>query len=125
MTENNTHTELTVFYDGSCPICRREIGYYQGRDGASKIDWVDITQSDADMVCEGLSRDDAMARFSVRAGDGSVIRGAGGFIELWKTLPAFSLLGRVLSIPPLTWLLDRVYDLLLVVRPRLQKLFRS
>lgn len=125
MATDKSQSGLTVFYDGSCPICRREIGYYQDRKGAEAIDWVDITQSDEEAVCDGLSRKDAMARFSVRSEDGTIIRGAGGFVELWKALPAFRLVGRILSFPPLTWLLDRVYDFLLIVRPSLQRLFRQ
>ena len=29
--------KLTVFYDGSCPLCTREIAFYRHKDGADQI----------------------------------------------------------------------------------------
>ena len=30
-----------VFYDGDCPLCRREIAHYRRMDSANKLHWVD------------------------------------------------------------------------------------
>ncbi len=30
-----------VFFDGACPLCAREIEFYQKQEGASGIAWVD------------------------------------------------------------------------------------
>ena len=30
-----------VFFDGACPLCAREIEFYQKQEGASRIAWVD------------------------------------------------------------------------------------
>ena len=27
-------TRLTVYYDGACPVCSSEMGFYQRQDGA-------------------------------------------------------------------------------------------
>ena len=47
---------LTVFYDGSCPLCRREIDFYRRRRGAARIDWLDISGLPEGEVAPGLSR---------------------------------------------------------------------
>jgi predicted DCC family thiol-disulfide oxidoreductase YuxK len=37
---------LTVYYDGGCPICAREIGFYRARPGAEGFDWVNVAGVD-------------------------------------------------------------------------------
>jgi predicted DCC family thiol-disulfide oxidoreductase YuxK len=119
MSENvqTTATQtVAVYFDGGCPICSREIGFYQRQAGADAIQWVDITRCGDDALPTGVSRATAMARFHVRTADG-LRDGAAAFIALWQALPRFRLIGRILSIPPLPWLLERGYRLFLVIRP--------
>ena len=44
MTSNNT--EMTVYFDGACPLCRAEIGYYKNQNGAEYIEFSDVSASD-------------------------------------------------------------------------------
>lgn len=37
----------TVYYDGACPLCQREISFYRQRKGAEAVRWVDVAQDDA------------------------------------------------------------------------------
>ena len=53
---------LTVFYDGACPLCRREIAFYRRRRGAARIRWLDISRAPEGEVAPGLSRCAALAR---------------------------------------------------------------
>lgn len=114
--------ELTVFYDGACPLCRREIDFYRGRKGADALAWVDVSRCAGDRVAPDLSKADALARFHVRTADGELASGGLAFAKLWAALPAFRFVGRLLQMPPLSWLAERGYRLFLVVRPRLQAL---
>jgi hypothetical protein len=41
---------LTVYYDGSCPICSREIGFYRARPGADGFDWVNVAGDGAEVL---------------------------------------------------------------------------
>ena len=114
-----------VFYDGQCPLCQREIGYYKSRSGADKIDWVDVAS-----VCEtelpvGLSREQALARFHVLGRDGTLVSGGEAFARLWSSLPAFRWLGRLFTAPGFAWIIEKSYQAFLPLRPRLQKLFKS
>ncbi len=115
---------LTVFYDGACPLCRREIDFYRRRKGAQSLDWVDVSDSDGETVAPGLTKAEAMARFHVKRGDGQLASGGLAFAQLWAALPGFRPLGLVLQWPPFTWLAEQGYRLFLRFRPRLQALAR-
>ena len=114
--------KLTVFYDGACPLCAREIGFYRRRVDADEVCWVDISQQQGRQVAPGLSRDAAIARFHVRSPDGTLESGGAAFSRLWSAMPGFKWLGRLTRIAPIAWLLERAYRLFLRVRPRLQRL---
>jgi predicted DCC family thiol-disulfide oxidoreductase YuxK len=113
---------LTVFYDGSCPLCAREIGFYRRRKGAERIDWRDISCSGEQEVAPGLSKDIALARFHVRSADGHLASGGEAFARLWTALPPFRLAGCILQRRPFVWCLNAAYDAFLKIRPCLQSL---
>jgi predicted DCC family thiol-disulfide oxidoreductase YuxK len=117
-------TELTVFFDGACPLCRSEIGLYQGCRGAEKIAFVDVAASNADVVAPGLDRADALARFHVMGRDGQLKSGAAGFAHLWLTLPDWRWLGRLVMLPLVLPVAEAAYRGFLHVRPLIQKLWR-
>ena len=112
---------LTVFYDGACPLCMREIGFYRRRAGASAIDWVDVSAVSGADPAPGLSSCEALARFHVRDGEGRLYSGARAFAMLWEALPSFRWAGQIAQWPPVLWILERGYRLFLKVRPALQK----
>ena len=115
--------KATVFYDGGCPLCRREIGFYRSRRGGEQISWIDVSQADEDeQVAPGLCTEAALARFHLRDEEGRIIRGGRAFAHLWSLLPGFRPFGRLLLLPPLSWLLDPAYDVFLKFRPGLQRL---
>lgn len=99
----------TVFYDGACPLCRREIAHYRRLRGADRLAWIDIAGVNAPLATYGLSREGAMARFHVLDAAGRWQTGAFGFAELWSHLPAYRWLASTLRSLRLLPLLDRVY----------------
>lgn len=117
MTQN---AKPTVFYDGACPMCRREIGMYKRRDGDGVIEWIDVSSCELARLPSDLRRSDAEARFHVLCGDGKIVSGAAAFAELWWHTKGFRWLGRIARVPPVTKTLDVVYRGFLVVRPALQ-----
>lgn len=90
---------LTLYYDGGCPVCTREIGFYQRRRGAGRIRWINLADCDDAELGPGLSRADAYARLHARRPDGTLVSGARAFAALWQALPAFRLAGRVAALP--------------------------
>lgn len=110
---------LTVYYDGACPVCSREIGVYRSCAGADRIEWVDIAApGQPETVAADLTRRSALARFYVRAADGKLVSGAAAFAALWRALPAWRLVGRAASWPPIACALELLYRGFLRLRRR-------
>ena len=120
-----TNPKLTVFYDGACPLCRREISWYQGLQGAENIHWKDVSQQTEGEVTTGLCTADAMQRFHIEMQDGRIESGALAFAEVWKQLRYFKPLGYVVSLPIVRNMAELAYIFFLKVRPRLQRLLFS
>lgn len=115
-------SKSTVFFDGSCPLCRAEIGYYRRKDQAGALCFVDVSETGAETP-EGISRERAMERFHVRASDGRVLSGAAAFAEVWTHLPKWRWAARAASLPGALAALEFGYKMFLPVRPLLSRLF--
>lgn len=88
--------QLTVYYDGVCPLCSREIAHYRKCKGADDIEWVEIHSQQERLKQDGLEFVSALARFHVRDAKGQWHIGAHGFIALWSVLKVYR---------PLAWLI--------------------
>ncbi len=110
----------TVYDDGGCPLCAREIKFYRGRPGGNSFAWVDVTEADEPALGAGLSREAALARIHVRRADGTVLGGAAAFAEIWRGMPGLRWLGLLLGIPPFGIIAEFGYRIFL----RARKLWR-
>ena len=99
----------TVFFDGACALCRREIAHYRRLPGADRLSWIDISEAEEVLEQYGLSRDAAMARLHVLDAAGNWQTGAWGFAELWSHLRAYRWLAVILRRSRTLPLLDRGY----------------
>ena len=114
--------QLTVYFDGACPLCRREISFYRRFRGADEIEWVNVSSVAGGQVEADLSRRAALRRFHVRRRDGRLSSGAAAFAELWMALPSLSWLGRFLALPGIRHVAEGLYRGFLLVRPLLQRM---
>ena len=112
----------TVFFDGSCPLCRAEIGYYRRKDQVGALCFVDISEAGA-VPPEGVTQQRAMERFHVRARDGRVLSGAAAFVEIWTRLPKWRWAARAASLPGALIALELGYRVFLPIRPFISRLF--
>ncbi|MCU0975861.1 MAG: DUF393 domain-containing protein [Steroidobacteraceae bacterium] len=111
---------VTVFYDGGCPLCSREIGTYRRMQGADELCWIDVSRQDAPLDGR-ITRERALARFHVQASDGSLVSGGAAFVRLWASLPGLRWLAAIASRPPLSWAMEPAYRLFLRLRPWLTR----
>jgi predicted DCC family thiol-disulfide oxidoreductase YuxK len=113
---------LTVWYDGGCPLCLREIALMRRLDRRGRLRFVDV--SDDTSNCP-LDRGDLLARFHVSDPQGRFYSGAAAFAAMWRAIPLLRPLGLLALLPGATWLLERLYRAFLRVRPTLQRWMRE
>lgn len=112
----------TVYFDGSCPLCRTEMEHYRRNDQEHVLCFVDISDT-CTPPPEGITRKNAMKRFHVRAGDGRVLSGAAAFVEVWTRLPRWGWAARAASLPGALIALEWGYRIFLPVRPLISRFF--
>ena len=116
---------IRVFFDSQCPLCSREIDFYQQQEGADHIDWVDVTKVDPDKLPYDLTQAGALARFHVVTANGSLVSGGRAFSSLWLSLSKFKWAGQLFSISLLASILEIAYRAFLPCRPLIQRLLQQ
>ena len=111
---------ITIYHDGSCPLCRAEIAHYRRQAGADRLAFVDASASGDDLGAD-LSAGQAMRRFHVRLPDGTLRSGASAFVAVWSTLPRWRWAAGVAAIPGVLPVLELGYRLSLRLRPALAR----
>jgi predicted DCC family thiol-disulfide oxidoreductase YuxK len=112
-------SNITVWYDSGCPLCRREIALMRRLDWRGRIAFVDAL--DPFTTCP-VDRADILARFHADE-DGRLLNGAAAFAAMWRAIPLLWPLGMLAKLPPVLRLLEWGYRHFLRVRPRLQRFF--
>jgi predicted DCC family thiol-disulfide oxidoreductase YuxK len=112
----------TVYFDGSCPLCRAEIGNYRRKDHVGTFCSVDISEAGATPP-ERITQQRAMKRFHVRPSDGRVLSGGAAFVEVWTRLPMWRWAARTASLPGALITLELGYRMFLPVRLFISRVF--
>jgi predicted DCC family thiol-disulfide oxidoreductase YuxK len=110
---------VTVWYDGACPLCLREIPLMRRLDRRGAITFVDVAAG-ADPACP-VDRAQLLARFHAEE-DGVIHDGAAAFAAMWRAIPLLRPLGLAARSPAVLRVLEAAYVRFLKVRPRLQRL---
>lgn len=101
--------QTTVFYDGGCPLCRREIEHYRRLDEENRCRWADISIDVSELEARGISLATAMARLHVVDACGDMHTGAYAFAAMWDQLPYYRSLARGLRSLHVLPLLEAAY----------------
>ena len=102
---------ITVFYDGKCELCSKEISHYQKIAPDGVFNWQDITQSYSELRAMGVSLADGLRRMHARDSDGNLHVGVDAFILMWEQLDRWRLLGFVISLPVIKQIAKVAYNL--------------
>lgn len=116
--------DVLVWFDGACPLCRREIALMRRLDRRNAIAFVDVSQAAApDAAGCPVDRSALLARFHALE-DGRLLSGAAAFAAMWRAVPLLRPLGLAARNRLVLAGLERLYGLFLRVRPRLQRAAR-
>jgi len=110
---------LKVWFDGTCPLCQREISLMKRLDREGAITFVDVSEG-GDPSCP-IDQRELLARFHAEE-DGEVLSGAAAFAAMWRAIPSLRTLGLIARNRVVLAALERLYVLFLKVRPRIQRL---
>lgn len=113
-------SDLTIFFDGACPLCRREIAHYLAADRGQRLEAVDIATDPRPLAALGVSQADALAALHVQDAAGRMHVGAAAFLAIWDRLPRWRLLARTIrALPGAATLLERAYRAIAPRRARI------
>ena len=101
---------LTVYYDGKCGLCRREIEYYKRVAPPGGFLWQDIANDPASLTDLDVSQADALRRLHARDAAGTVYVGVAAFIAIWQGLDYWKYLALIFKLPLLKAIASVVYD---------------
>ncbi|VTS06186.1 thiol-disulfide oxidoreductase DCC family protein [Tuwongella immobilis] len=116
-----TQPQVTVFYDGLCPLCSREINHYRKvvRDGS--IGYVDISEPTFDAAAFGLDPVQVHRHLHVVDASGKVFKGVDSFLKLWPHVPGMRWLAPLVGTWGIRHLAKLGYAVFARIRPLLPK----
>lgn len=93
----NNLEKLTLFYDGTCPLCQAEILFLSGRNQQGLLDFVDIHSEFFEPEKVGVSCEAALAAMYGQFASGTLIEGVAVFPEAYRRA----------NLPQLAWVFSR------------------
>ena len=101
---------ITVFYDGKCGLCSKEINHYRAIAPSDVFDWQDITASSATLERQGVSLADGLRRLHALDSNGQLHVGVDAFILMWRQMPRWSVLAAFVALPGVRQVATFAYD---------------
>jgi predicted DCC family thiol-disulfide oxidoreductase YuxK len=78
---------ITVYFDGYCPVCSREVALYRRLDRHARIRWLDLAGPTDVLRDAGFSLTAALDLLHVRDVDGGLRIGLDAHLLMWERLP--------------------------------------
>jgi predicted DCC family thiol-disulfide oxidoreductase YuxK len=90
---------ITVFYDGKCHLCRREIDYYRAIAPMNRFIWEDITTLNSGFKQLHIPLVEGLRKLHALDDAGVVHTGVDAFILMWRQFKYWNILARIVSLP--------------------------
>lgn len=100
---------ITVFYDGQCGLCSKEINHYKKVAAEGIFDWQDVTRDTTVLKQEGISVTQALKSLHARDNNGNMHIGVDAFILIWRQLPRWKVLAFWVGLPGIKQLASLAY----------------
>lgn len=97
-----------VFFDGGCPLCKREIRFLQKLDRRRNVTFTDIADPEFDAAAVGVSWEALMAEIHGRLPSGELVVGVEVFRQLYGAV-GLGAIAAVMRLPGIAQLLDLGY----------------
>jgi predicted DCC family thiol-disulfide oxidoreductase YuxK len=100
--------DIELFFDGACPLCRREADFLRRWDRRGKIRFTDISSPEFEAASVGKTDEELMARIHGRLPDGTWLQGVEVFRRLYAAI-GFGPLVFLTRLPAISQLLNWSY----------------
>jgi predicted DCC family thiol-disulfide oxidoreductase YuxK len=111
---------ITLYFDGLCPLCSREIAYYRSRANGAPVTFVDITDPGFNAASHGIDLSRAHKVLHVKRGE-RILTGVDAAIAIWDAIPGYAWLARLARLPVLYGIMTLGYHVFALLRPYLPR----
>ena len=100
---------ITVFYDGKCGLCSKEINHYRKIAPSNIFNWQDITESADELNQEGITLAEGLRLLHAKDNSGQINVGVDAFILIWKQLSRWRVLAFLIGLPIIRHIANAAY----------------
>ena len=90
---------ITVYYDGKCNICSKEISYYKSISNKELFNWYDIANNPKYLKTINVTQSEALMQLHATDQNSQLYIGVDAFILIWKNLRFWKILSIIISLP--------------------------
>lgn len=90
---------ITVYYDGKCGICAKEIRYYKRIAPENTFVWQDLTEISQGFIEKGYKLSEGLKSLHAEDATGQMHKGVDAFILIWKQLKYWNVLAFFVALP--------------------------
>lgn len=114
--------KLKIFFDGSCHICSREIIHYSKITPKGFFEFINIARPDFKPDLYQLDPKKVNQEMHVQLPSGEIKKGVEAFIAIWKEIPRYRWLAKLISLP-LVLSISKIFYIIFArgIRPLLPK----
>ena len=102
---------ITVYFDGACKYCSKEINYYKTISSTEEFKWIDVAENPDAMIDYNITQAEALLFLHAVDNKKNVYIGVEAFALIWKNLRHWKLLGHLVSLPLIKLALRHIYEI--------------